>query len=369
MFVKLFAGRVRPVATTLLICLAALVAACEKPEQVSAGAELNPGGVAITVTDHEVVHVDVETERGAQSLRNPALRIDLQVTNNSGAPLQWNTGFGFSALTQTSGVLLFAASSFEEELGQQNNIASLQIADPYPADPIQEATVIEAGATVNDVLLFAQPPAGTTSLLLSFPPHLLGPESKLPGYIQLPYSAPEEDVAPGIAAEGELFEGDRFSLGVQGASVAYAQLIDPALEDDDEAEVRGGITRNAVLRLEVQVTNTGEEPATYEPVTGNARVHLPVVQAEGDGTQVSSLVRVETTSNAYVEGQVQEPTELAPGDSLTDVLLFEKPPAGLDAGVLQFAGARLGRTGMARVRFSFENTVPERPAPFDEEED
>lgn len=367
MFVKLFAGRVRPFALSLLVCLAALLSACEKPQQVSEGSALNPGGVSINVTSSDVVHVDVETARGAQSLRNPALRIDLEVTNNTGAPLQWNTGFGMSALTQTSGVLLFAASSFEDELGPQNNIAALQLADPYPADPIQEATSIEAGATVNDVLLFAVPPAGTTSLLLSFPPHMLGPESKLPGYIQIPYTAPEGDVEPALTEAGETHEGPGYSLALQSAEVVYAQLIDPALEEDEDAEVAGGISREPVLRVALQVTNTGEEPVTYHPVTSSARMNLPTIQLSE--TEFSSVVRVETTSAAYVEGQLQEAQDIAPGASVTDVVLFEKPRAGIDSGTLLFPGIRAGSTGMARMQLTFENTVPERPAPFNEDED
>lgn len=92
--------------------------------------------------------------------------------------------------------------------------------------------------------------------------------------------------------------------------------------------------RNPALRVNIKVTATGENPVSWDPgfssgVATQARnVLLFNASSWDDGLSSSNnIAAIATNKYAHLDDPVNEPVDIAPGESIDDVLLFDAPPS------------------------------------------
>mgnify|MGYP002620297278 FL=1 len=338
----------------LLILATVALSGCRKPTEVGLQEALTQGAVTVTVTGLEARYLELESNAGAVITDRPALVISLTATNNGSAPVVWNLGWDVTTASQGQHALLFAAASYEDGLSAANNIPNLTLNDlRWVDDPVAEPVMLQPGETIEDRLLFSMPPLGTTSLVLSLPPRIFGDDVTMPGYIRMPWTAPTDLPGPVIQAADAAWEGNGFTFMVTGNAVQWVPLKDTANVD--------GISTQALLRVGFRVTNTGDTPMDYMPTTEAGNANFPsLVDASNNAIQNRAIF----DSGVTVVGQVRERQTIAPGESLDDFLLFERPSRNVQELVLEFPARRFSRNGAVRLRMPFTWADPPQPPPW-----
>ena len=334
-----------------MLGLATSATGCVEPPESTIGAPVQQGGVSVTVTSVDMAYLDLEGPEGAAQTQTPVLRVFLTVNNASPAPLRYDLGWSANVSTQASSPLLFVDPGPDQPLSPTGNIRALRLADMnWPGDPIAEATSIAAGETREDVLLFEVPEAGVSSLVLSLPPGMFGPEVKTPAFVRFPWAAAEV-APPAPVGLGEAWTGENYTFKVTGIEQSFLRLESPTAP-------RGGFTNAPVLRVNFEVTNNGTDALTYMPPEANRTIGAPVLTT-GDG---SSIARVQLPTGSTSPGHVTERTNIAAGATFTGAFLFEQPAASVTRLNLQLPGKRFDSTGLIRVAFDFAHqSVPVPP--------
>lgn len=326
--------------------------ACAKPVEVGPNEPMQQGDAAVVVTGYSLVNLDLESPTGAVSLTRPVLKVDLAISATGENPVLWNPGFDATAASQAQNVLLFSAPSWDSGLTPGSNIGAVSTGTyTYLDDPIQEAVEIPAGQTVQDVLLFSAPPSSTQNLILSIPPQVFGADVKFPGYISLPYRAVEPE-ARTVAALGEAFAAREFSFKATAVDVVYQPL--------KNTEGKEAISRDPLLRVKFTVTNTSDKPIEYVPTRLSAGIDYPALTDQNGAIQNRATFAAEVD----VVGQIRERQSIAPGKSINDFILFDRPTRGVETLSLLYPGRRLGGTGLVRVEFPYTWANPDVPADF-----
>src|SRR5690554_5337530 len=326
--------------------------ACAKPVEVGPNEPMQQGAASVTVTGYSLVHIDLETPTGAVAMTRPVLKLDLDITATGETPVRWNPGFDANAATQAQNVLLFSAPSWENGLSPANNIGAVATGTHvYLDDPIVEAVDIAPGQTVKDVLLFSAPPSSANNLVLSIPPQTFGEDIKFPGYISLPYSASEAEPRP-VAELNEDVEAREFRFKATGVDIVYQAL--------KSADGKEAVSRDPLLRVKFTVTNTSDTPIEYIPTRQSSGVDYPALTDQNGAIQN----RATFAAGVDVVGQVRERQTIAPGKSIKDFILFDRPTRGVETLHLLYPGRRLGGTGLVRVQFPYTWANPEIPDDF-----
>lgn len=328
------------------------LAACAKPQMVSEGETAQNGPLSVQVEGHTVQRLDVEGPAGAVTMDRNTLVVRLVVTNQGTTPLRWDPGFGPTGVTQAQNVLLYSASTWEEGLSPANNIPTLSLgAWKYLGDPVTEPVEIAPGETIRDVLLFSEPSSSTTSLILSVPPKLAGPEAKLPIYIQIPYNAGDSP-SLGAAAVEETITQDGLAFTVRGAEIAYQRVRNP---DGSES-----IGASPLFKIRFRVKNESDAAVEYIPTRMAAGKDFPALTDQSGAIQNRAIFPAGVTP----VGQQSERQSLAPGATLDDFILFERPVRTVESLILTYPGSRLGGKGLFRVQLPYTWSDPEVPEEF-----
>ena len=327
---------------------------CETPPEVGMNQALVQGTVEVSVTGYSVAYLDLETTTGSVQTTEPVLLINMSVTNNGSNALQYDLGWSTGSSTQADTTLLFnhTAEKVVDSIVSGNIIRQLNLQqNRYLADPVSAPVSIPAGETIEDVLLFQLPPEGTSRLVLSVPPRVFGPEITLPGYITISYSTPppEEIAAPPVVGVGQPHQGDVYSFQVTTTSFDRVRMIDSTSEGP-------GYTRDPLLRIDYTLTNTSDQVIAYTPPTITGTTDQPVLTSSAG----ISVPRAEISANYSIEGQITQPRQISPGQSVSDFVLFTSP-GGSGNVRLSFPGQRLGGSGMVRVDIPFTETQPPTP--------
>lgn len=339
----------------IIVALAALAlafTACKKPEEVGPNQAMTQGDAAVTVTGVELVRLDLETSSGPVALRKPALRVDVKVSAVGETAVHWDPGFSAGGATQARNVLLFAANTWKDGLSSSNNLSALSTEKyVYLDDPITEAVDIAPGETIEDVLLFEAPSSGTKNLVLSIPPRVFGQEAKLPGYISIPFSANTPDERA-VATLGEAYEAREFTFKVTKSDVLYQRL--------KQADGKDAVSRDPLLRIDFEVTNTSEQAIEYLPTMLSGGVDFPALVDQRDSLQNRATFR----EDVDVVGQLRQRTTIAPGKTIKDFILFDRPTRGVEELRLFYPGKRLGGTGLVEIQLPYTWKNPELPKEF-----
>lgn len=323
------------------------VSACKSIPEGPMGEELRNGNLGVTVTGYELRYLDIEAESGAiQTTSDPILLVFLTLTNHGTTPIRYDTRDAATTAQQAVTPVLFVDPGEDGELSQENNVAVVSLGQfRYLGDPITGAETILPGTTVEDVLLFEQPPAATTKLRLSLPPTMFGPAVELPAWINIPYTAVEAITLP-VVAQGEVIEGDGYRFQVNRSEVSYLPNRD-----------RSGFVEQPVFSVWYTIENATEEALTYQPPHRNANGETtPSLTA---GSTVYSRVLV--PAHQGLADQVWQNQELAPGQTLNDYAVFERPPTDISEVQFFFKGHALGRTGQVRIQLPYVFLDPPLP--------
>jgi hypothetical protein len=335
-------------ATSWLAFAAALAAlACSKLPVGVVGTELLHGQMGVTVTGSELAYLDFEAENGSvRPTQAPILLVYLTIANRGEASVRYDTRDSATSTQQSLTPLLFADPGESGELGPENNIPLIGFSRyRYLGDPITSATAIGSGETLDDVLLFAQPPEGVTGLVLSLPPAMFGPGVELPALIHMPYQATAPTM-PTVVGMNEDFLGDGFVFRLTDAQVSY-----PANADET------GYTERPVLALTFAIRNIAGETITYDPPHRNAT--SDAVPELTDGNRYFD--RYLLPADQRLRNQTDQRQAIAPETELTDIVVFERPDETVTELVLTVPGHIVGRHGLVRVRFPFVYSDPPLP--------
>lgn len=332
--------------------LALSLSACSKPVQVSHEEAVVQGTASVQVTGTSLLQLDLEGPAGAVALERPALRVNVRVQNTGDAPLRWDPGFSAAGATQAQNVLLFAAPSWDAGLSPANNVPVLDTGNyTYLDDPVREPVDIAPGESIDDVLLFAAPSSSATNLILSIPPRVFGADVTMPGYISIPYAA-EAVPARTVAGLNEAVETPTLTFTATKAEVVHQPL--------KNADGSDAISRDPLLRISFTVKNTSDKAIEYLPSRMASGVDFPAL------TDQNGALQNRATFAAGVEpvGQVRERQSIAPGKSITDFILFDRPTRGVETLRLTYPGKRLGGAGLLRVEFPYTWANPDVPEAF-----
>lgn len=318
------------------------------------GTEVVHGSLGASVTGYELAHIDVQAGPLVRTTQEPVLLIHLTLQNYGETSLRYDPGDASTHAQQARTPVLFVDPGPGNPTSAELNVANVNLgANRYAPDQVTEPVVIAPSQTVNDTLLFQQPPAGTSSLRLSLPPSMFGPDIELPLWITIPY-APGEPVQPHIGTLGEVIDGDGFSLTVDRSEVTYLPNAD-----------RTGFTDMPKLAVWYTIRNTGDEPVQYVPPQASAGQAGPFPALIDRTTYMTGAERAfhvaTLPQGGSLAGQVAIRTVIPPGGTLTDVVPFARPEQGVTELLLYFPGAMVGRLGQLRVGFAYSFADPPLP--------
>jgi hypothetical protein len=125
--------------------------------------------------------------------------------------------------------------------------------------------------------------------------------------------------------------GTAVSQNGVSASVSKAELIRPEFEG-----LRGAVvSERPMLQLTLEVTNQTDGPLNYDlgwnqtvATQSQSVVVFVGSDPETDVSETNQVASVDLADVEYLEDPVTEVTTVAAGNSLTDKILFEKPPEG-----------------------------------------
>ena len=337
----------------LVASLAALLLAggCDRPPQATLGEALTYGTTQVTVLHAEAVYLDLETPTGAQPTSSPLLRMRIAVTNLGEAPLRYDVGFGATAGTQATAALLFAGSPDAAPAALDvGHIPALNLGTSrYLGDPVTQATNIDPGASLEDVLLFTLPPAGTSHLWLSLPPRLFGSEVRHAAWISIPWR-PGDPQPPSAAPAGEPLRLQDAVVSFQQASLRYVRVHSDELGGEAYSDA-------PLLQVTLRVENGGERPISLAPSRSTAFDPPQLLDAQGE-----RISRAQFPGHARITGQLNERLALAPGDHHDLHLYFHAPPIESAMPLeLRVPGQRLGGVGLLRMTFDVSLERPPLP--------
>jgi hypothetical protein len=334
-----------------------LAAACVEPPVVSMGSPVQIGEVSANVLDVTASYLLLEGPRGAVTTEAPVLQVRLAVTNGTAEALRYDMGWTTTQATQAQTALLFRDPGEQIALSPATNVPIVQLgSNTFLDDPVTSMTMIPAGSTLEDILLFQLPDAGTSSLLLSLPPQLFGAENKLPGYIRIPWTAPAEySVEPPVPL-GEAFVGDGYTFTITAAEQSY-QALTRAGKD--------GFSSSPLLRLNFEITNTGTTTIEYIPLRANRGIDAPTLLDE-HGSPVEAAA---FEDGITVPNFIHERRQIGAGETFRSFLLFRRPTSTSGALTFVMPGKRVGSTGLIRISVPYQQReipIPEALRPPEE---
>jgi hypothetical protein len=157
--------------------------------------------------------------------------------------------------------------------------------------------------------------------------------------------------------------GQTASIGGVDLSVGTYELRHVELHvGDDTVEYA-----DPVLIIPITVTNTGEDPMTYSPThTAQAMTEssTPLLYPDPGGElppATKTPIPGVTLAKGQLEGQLEVATQIAPGESITDKLLFQAPAEGTDALVLSLPPTMHRGKVPALFRISYSAPKPTGP--------
>ena len=157
--------------------------------------------------------------------------------------------------------------------------------------------------------------------------------------------------------------GQTASIGGADLSMGTYELRHVELHvGDDTVEYA-----DPVLIIPITITNKGEDPLTYSPThTAQAMTEstTPLLYPDPGGDlppATKTPIPGVTLAKGQLEGQLEAATQIAPGESITDKLLFQAPPAGT-AGLILSLPPTMHR-GKVPALFRIAYSAPEPTGP------
>ncbi len=340
--------RLRSILALAQVATTALLVSCTQAPVATSGQPVTVGTTSVTVTTGELRYLVLEGPSGAARTSEPHYVIELSVTNGGATPLAYDLGWGTSAPTQADAPLLFTAPAEGAEWTSGTHVPATMLSTlRYLEDPVTSTESVDAGATIRDLLIFDQPPAGP--LVLSLPPRMFGASNELPVYVQLPAPDATAEV-PAPTEMGTTVSMPGVDFTVTGIDTAFARLR--------QQDGREGYSLEPLVHVRFRLANTGETTREFIPLEANRSLDAPtLVTADG-----ASIGRAEFPALVTAVERPTSRQQVGAGESHEGVLLFQRPAEGVTSLQLRMPGQRLGTTGFVEVALPYAWQNPPRPA-------
>jgi len=220
------------------------------------------------------------------------------------------------------------------------------------------ATVeIPPGGEILDDYLFENPVVTDEQLVVLVPGAIVGEVGRtFRFFVDNP---PVKTAPPAPARLGEPVTIDGLTVSINSVTKAYAELV-PRTPPAQPLRFAYAYTDKPVLVLTMTIRNDSNRPLSYEPShtaeTGGINLGL----AGG-----AALKRIKLAPSVIGKGQVSGVVQIGPGETKTDVYLFEVPASSSTLN-LNLSGHIFGVRGMYRFLLDYVASEPEAPdlAPY-----
>lgn len=344
-------------ARVLLVAAAVFTAgaACEKPAVTTMGEPVKAGGVEFNVSGYDIRYLELNTDGKTVEYPEPVLAIHVELTNQKKQPLTYSPTHRTQQMTEATTPLLYQDPGKEADLppASKNTINGVYLEEGRLDGQLTQAKSLKKGESIEDTFLFEVPQDKQASLILSLPPTMH--HGTMPVLFRIPYQH-KKPKGPTINKMGEAVKNGSASFTVDKAEVAYVKT-----KHTIEGE---GYSSSPLLKVTYKIKNAGKEALTYTP-DHNVEGARGAALYTGDET----FKRVKLPSNAQAEGQLGEDTTIEPGKSVTDFVLFERPPKSVESLTFEFPAARFGGTGLVRVQVPYKYADPELPKELQKDKD
>ncbi|QDG51599.1 DUF4352 domain-containing protein [Persicimonas caeni] len=338
------------VARVLLLVAAALLtagAACEKPAVTEMKKPVQAGGVQFNVTGYDVRYLELNADGKTVEYPEPVLAINVEVTNQKDQPLTYTPSHRTQQVTEANAPLLYQDPGKEADLppASKQTINGVFLEEGQLDEQVTQSKTLAKGESLTDVFLFEVPEAKEAALILSLPPTMH--HGAVPVLFRIPYQY-QKPKGPTVHEMGKTVSAGPVGFTVEKAEVAYIKT-----KHTIEGE---GYSSNPRLKISYKVENTGKEPITYSPEHNVEGARGAALYSGGE-----TFNRVKMPSNAEAEGQITDSTEIKPGKSVTDFVLFERPSKEVKSVTFVYPADRFGGEGLVRVEVPYEYKDPELP--------
>ena len=331
----------------MALVLLALGTACERPVVSTPGKPTTVGGMSFTVGDYETRYLELSEGDKVWEYARPVLVVPVTVTNVGEGEFVYNPTHATQQMTEAATPLLYQDPGPEAELPPESKtpINGVYLERGALPGQITEPTTLQKGQELTDLFLFEVPDEGMESLILSLPPSMH--RGKMPVLFRVPYT-PQTPEGPKVHTVGQPVAFDGLSFEVKGAEVEYVKT-------DDTAQ-GPGYSSAPLLKVRYAVTNKGEAPVEFDP--GHRAMGGRGASLYGkEGT----FKRARFSGTTSVEGQVDGSKTLAPGETVEDFVLFERPGKTVEVVTFEYPASLFGAEGIARVTIPYQYAEPELP--------
>lgn len=331
-------------------CVLLCLTACgEKPVVAVAGTQAVAGGVAFDVGAYDVIypeiHEDTQTYQYAQSV----MVIPITLTNTTKAPVSYSPTHQAASMSEATTPLLYPDPGPDAELPPRSKVAipGVILKEGSMPGQLTKPTTIAPGASIKDVLLFQVPPA-VPSLVLSLPPSFHN--GTTPVLFRLPYT-PKTPKGPEVSPVGQDLALGDVTLNVSGAVSEYVATNDTANGE--------GFSSEPLLKVSFTLKNNASEPVLYDP---NHKATEGAISPKLYSDKEGVLSRISFGASTTPVGQKSVKVAIEPGQTISDFTIFERPVKDVDSVLLEFPGAVVEQSGLARVKLPVDMKKPQMPA-------
>lgn len=327
---------------------------CEKPT-VAQGSKATVGGVEFEVGEYEIRYLEVADSSNTYEYPQPALVLPVTVKNVGEGDFTYTPTHSTQQMSEAQTPLLYVAPTGEnaDDLPPQNKtmINGVFLSKGQLPEQVTKNQTLAKGETVKDLLLF-EVPDEATKLILSIPPALH--RGNLPVLFKVDFT-PAEAMGPKVHAVGDPVAFGTSELAVTATSIEFVKT-----RDRQQGE---GFSSEPLLKVSYKITNNGKEPVSYDPA------HRAV---GGRGASLygksSTFKRVKFGSSVIVDGQQDGTTMIEPGSSITDFVLFDRPPEGTTELTFEYPATLFGGSGLGRFAIEYEYKDPPKPKELEKPE-
>ena len=351
-------GLQRILILSLLALLATTLGCDEEPPVASPGAPATAGDIRFELADYHIRYLELTDEDG-QTLEydDPVLAIEINLTNVGEDPFNYSPTHHVRELAKDRTPMLMQDPGGPEvdwDTFVPDPIAGVELGAGQWDRQLQDPETLGPGDSLSDTYLFELPDSDTSSLMLSIPPSMH--RGEVPAFLRFDYSEPAPE-GPAVYDVGDDIDFDGISFRVTDIDQLYLEMED---RDDDE-----GYSSDAVLKIAYTLTNDADETITFDPehrdLSGNRGAILQSLHTD--------FHRAYFPGSPRPVGQLDEATEVEPGETVEDFAVFERPQDSADNVTFVLNADHFERSGRVRVSFSYTPEDIELPEALQEDDD
>jgi len=355
--VDLNGWRLEALALAAVLSAGLVGGACGKGVKVvEMGESTEVGGVEISVGGYEIRHLELVEGSKTHEYDEPVLAIPLSLKNTGKEGFRYVPTHETQQMTESTTPLLYYDPGEKASLppDDKSPVNGVYLEEGSLEEQVTEETVIDAGSSLRDVLLFEVPSEQQADLILSVPPAYH--RGDRPVLFRIPYQY-EEPSSEGPRGVGDTVELEGVGFTVQSVETAYIEL--------EETRDGKAYSSSPLLKVAFRIENTGDEAVEYAPKHQDDSVYRTPLLTSGEETYRP----VEFPLNPTVKGQVQGSETIESGKTLEDFVVFQRPGNEVESLTFEYPAARFDRGGVLEFELPYEYDDPDKPDEIAEDDD